>query len=81
MGIFKKIQREFRSFLKNNEPPKPPEPKKIDREIKPDRKKILRPHYGPYETTSGLDSLRDSYKHQVGRIKDWYRLYGQGMYE
>ncbi len=78
--VFKKIQWEFWSFLKDNKVPRKPTPKRKPKvKIKPIKIAPLTPNH--LIPLNGADSLGKLYNHRVGRLNDWHELYGQGMYE
>ena len=78
----KKIQVEFKGFWKTSEARKIFKPKQ--QPIKSKNKivkKVIIQKSSHFEPNDGIDALRKTRNHCVGRIKDWYELYGQGMYE
>jgi hypothetical protein len=81
IGVFEEIQQEFQTFLRNNKPPRKAKPKKVKPKAKTHNKKVILVRNSMYEAGIGTEGLKETHHHQIGRIKDWYRLYGQGMYE
>ncbi len=75
-AIFKRIQRDYRDFLKDNRPTKPKRAKTRKPKVKP---KTYTPK--PSAVEPAASNLDDLYLHRLGRLKDWNGLYGQGMYE
>ena len=74
--VFKRIQGDFGSFLKDNTPARPKKPKIVKPKVKP---KTYTPK--PSAVEPAASNLDDLYLHRLGRMKDWHGLYGQGMYE
>jgi hypothetical protein len=75
--IFRKLQKDFRKFLKVNKTAKEKPIKKP--KIKPKRK-ISVPE-GHFEPSNFYDTSKHCYNQRISRMKDWHNNYGQGMYE
>ena len=74
--VFKRIQRDFEAFLRDNKPPKAKKPKILKLKVKP---KTYTPK--PSAVEPAPPNLDDLYLHRLGRLNDWDKNYGQGMYE
>jgi hypothetical protein len=74
-GVFRKLRKDFGRFLKANKAPKEKPVKKP--KIKTHKTTIV-PIYHSYQPISGI---RNTHRHKIGRMQDWYGTYGQGMYE
>ena len=73
---FKKIQKDWQSFLKDNQVAKEKPVKKT--KIKPIKVNIPQNHF---KLVNAPDSINNTFNHRKGRMNDWYGTYGQGMYE
>jgi hypothetical protein len=79
--IFKIIKKDFQGFSNVNKPPEiKPSQKKVKTKVKPSKKTFVQKS-SSFEPTNAINALKNSRNHQIGRIKDWYGLYGQGMYD
>ena len=78
--IFKAIQQDWCSFLRQFKPVEilKPKAKKMVK-IKKNTEIMLAKNH--YELINDPESIHRSYNHRVGRLNDWYHTYGQGMYE
>ena len=74
--VFKKIQKDFKRFLKANKAPKVKPVKKL--KIRPIKVTIPQSHF---EASEALDTINNVFNHRKGRMKEWHSQYGQGMYE
>lgn len=74
--VFKKIQWDFWAFLRDNTRPQVKRPKTLKPKVKP---KIYTPK--PSAVEQAAPNLDDLYLHRLGRLNDWSKTYGQGMYE
>lgn len=79
-GIFKRIQKDFRSFLKDNKVSCKPRSKMIKNPKIKSNKTIIMPQSN-FEPSNFSDSLNHAYNHRKGRMNDWHNTYGQGMYD